>query len=216
MQIKILGSGGAFDTDKTNSSFLIDDKILFDCGYNVFPYLRKNNIDVYKVFISHTHFDHIGSLETLVYYNFYVKGKKTIIASGPEVIRELTDMLASHFKNLRFTNGEEGVQWHLITGSTIRGDHGIYPNYGLVIDNVIITGDTRACENIRNKIIELLNQYEKVIVFHDYSDWDNPENIHCYPSNFKEYYDDLIKKYKDRLKFYFYHNGKNEGLILNI
>ena len=44
MRIKQLGNGGAFDTESTNSSFLIDssgDYILFDCGYNVFYKLRE-------------------------------------------------------------------------------------------------------------------------------------------------------------------------------
>ena len=76
MKIKILGSGSAFDIEKTNSSFLVDDKLV-DWGYNVFTKLRKENIDVDKVFITHTHFDHIGSLETLAYYNFFIRKIKT-------------------------------------------------------------------------------------------------------------------------------------------
>ena len=65
LTIQVLGDGGAFDTHKTNSSFLIDvngERMLFDCGYNVFAKLKElkktdreliKNIDT--IWISHAH-----------------------------------------------------------------------------------------------------------------------------------------------------------------
>ena len=78
MIVQQLGNGGAFDYNKTNSSFLINlsnenyySYLLFDCGNNVFAKLRKmeieQNIKIIKyidhVFISHFNDDHDGSRE---------------------------------------------------------------------------------------------------------------------------------------------------------
>ena len=89
IKVRVLGSGGAFNTEMTNSSFLIeidDEVILFDCGYNVFTKLREleatepdiiQSID--KVIISHMDDDHMGSVKSLIYYRFYVLGLQTTL-----------------------------------------------------------------------------------------------------------------------------------------
>ena len=109
MKIKQLGNGGAFDYDKTNSSFLIDigteekrSLILFDCGYNVYSKLReiekedKNIIkDIDYIWISHLDDNHVGSLKTLIYYRYFVHGKSSIIMKNslePELSKFLADM----------------------------------------------------------------------------------------------------------------------------
>ena len=88
MMVQQLGNGGAFDYDKTNSSFLIDigtsekrSLILFDCGYNVFAKLReleKEDKDIIKdiehIWISHLDDDHVGSLKSLIYYRYFIHG----------------------------------------------------------------------------------------------------------------------------------------------
>ena len=62
MIVQQIGNGGAFDYNKTNSSFLINlsntsnithpSYLLFDCGNNVFAKLRKmeveQNIEIIK------------------------------------------------------------------------------------------------------------------------------------------------------------------------
>ncbi|HET6244302.1 MAG: ribonuclease Z [Bacteroidetes bacterium] len=73
MNIKFLGFGGAFDYKHGNSSAIIniDNKtILVDCGYSVFPRLRKLNIseEIDYVFITHLHDDHAGSLSSFLIY----------------------------------------------------------------------------------------------------------------------------------------------------
>lgn len=93
MRIKQLGNGGAFDTESTNSSFLIDigtpkkrSLILFDCGYNVFAKLReleKEDKDIIKdiehIWISHLDDDHVGSLKSLIYYRYFIHGLTSAI-----------------------------------------------------------------------------------------------------------------------------------------
>lgn len=93
MIVQQLGNGGAFDYDKTNSSFLIDigtsekrSLILFDCGYNVFAKLReleKEDKDIIKdiehIWISHLDDDHVGSLKSLIYYRYFIHGLTSAI-----------------------------------------------------------------------------------------------------------------------------------------
>ena len=202
MKIKILGSGSAFDVEKTNSSFLVDDKLV-DCGYNVFTKLRKENINVNEVFITHIHFDHIGSLETLIYYNFFIRKIKTKIYADKIIIDEL--------KRIFLTSLNDEMVEYIVCNNTVKGNHGRYNNYGFVFENVIITGDTLANQEIKNKILELLKKYNQVYIFHDFCDF--PNDVHCYEDNFNEYYEDLLDK---NVKFIFYHNGENEGYKLNI
>ena len=77
--VEVLGTGSAFIPENTNTSFLLlNGKILVDCGYNVFQklmsdYKRQLAKELRYVFITHGHDDHIGSLQTLIYYNEFIR-----------------------------------------------------------------------------------------------------------------------------------------------
>ena len=116
MIIQQIGNGGAFDYNKTNSSFLINlsnEKytlyLLFDCGNNVFAKLRKmeveQNIEIIKhidyVFISHFDDDHDGSIKTLGYYRYFMLGKTTNILCNP-LSSELAERLKGINKKIIF------------------------------------------------------------------------------------------------------------------
>ena len=66
LKLTILGSGGsAVSAKRVCPSFLIDDSILFDLGPGALKNLRNTRIQteaISKVFISHTHADHISDL----------------------------------------------------------------------------------------------------------------------------------------------------------
>ena len=82
MKIKQIGNGGAFNYKETNSSFLIENNrkyLLFDCGHSVYQKLREleeaseiSLKDLKAVYISHFDDDHIGSLKTLIYYQYFI------------------------------------------------------------------------------------------------------------------------------------------------
>jgi ribonuclease BN (tRNA processing enzyme) len=82
MEIKFLGTGGAFEYTKGTSSALVtqsDKTILIDCGATVFGQLRKydlmNTIDY--VLITHMHGDHVGCLFQYIYYTHYALNRHT-------------------------------------------------------------------------------------------------------------------------------------------
>jgi ribonuclease BN (tRNA processing enzyme) len=79
-----IGNGTAFNPETPNTSFLLKDFLLIDCGYNVFKELKENfNIEKIKLIaITHNHADHIGSLETLLFYKKFkldTNNKSTVI-----------------------------------------------------------------------------------------------------------------------------------------
>ena len=71
MELKFLGTGGAFDWECGNSSALVSFKgetILIDCGCVVYQQLcRLNLIDkIDAILITHFHDDHVGSLSSIL------------------------------------------------------------------------------------------------------------------------------------------------------
>lgn len=69
MQIKFIGTGGAFDVEYGNSSAWIEYKgknILLDCGFSIYSKLVEHDL-IHKIdyiLITHLHDDHAGSLAT--------------------------------------------------------------------------------------------------------------------------------------------------------
>ena len=84
MQIKFVGTGGAFDVDYLNSAAKLhfrEKHILIDCGFTVFPTLVHKNLiqRVDHIILTHLHNDHCGSLPTLLLY-------KSIIEKSPRPV----------------------------------------------------------------------------------------------------------------------------------
>lgn len=101
-RITPLGYGGAFATVEGNSSFLVKDmvsqkNILIDCGSLVYKELRDRELTdkIDWVYITHTHEDHIGSLSTLIYENWYIHKKRLKILCHPDVRHQLTAYLVT-------------------------------------------------------------------------------------------------------------------------
>ncbi|WNJ15924.1 MBL fold metallo-hydrolase [Pontibacter sp. G13] len=76
MQIKFLGTGGAFDYELGNSAAFLHFKgrgILIDCGHTVFGKLRELQLvdQIDDILITHLHDDHVGSLTTFILFHAY-------------------------------------------------------------------------------------------------------------------------------------------------
>jgi ribonuclease BN (tRNA processing enzyme) len=99
LDLLFLGSGNAFAANgRAFSSFLLDDRYLFDCGPTVLQQLGKAGIrtdDIQVVFISHFHADHFFGLPFLFLDGRYSGRTKPLTIVGPPGIEERTRHLVS-------------------------------------------------------------------------------------------------------------------------
>ncbi|MHC2993238.1 beta-lactamase [Pontibacter sp. HJ8] len=90
MQIKFLGTGGAFDVGYLNSAALLsmqDKCILIDCGFTVYQALVQKNLihRVRYILLTHLHNDHCGSLANLLLHKSVIeKASRPIIVYPSE------------------------------------------------------------------------------------------------------------------------------------
>lgn len=91
MKLKFLGRGSAFNIAEGNTSAYYKNQsnnmLLIDCGETVFSTIKThqvlNNVEQLFIVITHTHCDHIGSLGSLVLFNFYARKQKAkLVLSG--------------------------------------------------------------------------------------------------------------------------------------
>ncbi|QLF85900.1 hydrolase [Bacillus phage Tomato] len=100
--LKFIGRGSAFNTEEgSNSAYFIYGKeiILIDCGTETFKRLNESGIlkefTNIRVLVTHTHDDHVGSLASLILYNYFCMGEmkeKNIWVYSPYDIK-LKDVL---------------------------------------------------------------------------------------------------------------------------
>ena len=161
MQLKILGCSGAKSVGKSPTCFLIDNKVLIDCG-SVVSKLDSSfiveNIDY--LFLTHSHFDHILELPFLLEL-ILEKGRKpfNVYASG-ESIKSLYSNVFNYelWPDLFEISAKQGLLLQLNEyKDLIQVDIGDYkvtpvsvnhtvPTHGFIFDNgdcsLAFTGDT--------------------------------------------------------------------------
>ncbi len=103
MNIKFLGTGGAFQTEKGNSAAIVtlnDKNILIDCGFTTFQTLQEKNLtgSIDYILITHLHGDHVGSLPSFLAYCDVVHEKLPEIIYPSEALRKDID----HFLEITF------------------------------------------------------------------------------------------------------------------
>lgn len=74
MNIRFLGTGGAFDAHLGNSAAWVELNglhILLDCGHSVYERLRSSNLadSIDYILLTHMHDDHVGSLSTTILHH---------------------------------------------------------------------------------------------------------------------------------------------------
>ncbi len=233
LDIKFLGIGGAFDIDEGESSALFQTKagkkMLIDCGYTSYVYLKKNDLvdKIDRVFITHTHSDHISGLSTLIYERLFIHNKKTII--------ECHETVAPRVKQYLDLCGHPEDQYTINVGNIFIEDEGIsitkiettgyhwpvnnFPNSGLLFH--FNTGDDYAVVifsgDINKPILDLMPQemypfvYDKpenVFIFHDMTSLVHERNPHTNWS--------LLVPVKQRFNNLFtYHHNEVQIAIVN-
>jgi phosphoribosyl 1,2-cyclic phosphodiesterase len=233
MKILQLGNGGGLNPSMTNSSFLIDyspepgernnvpQYILFDCGFNIMQRLieleKDNEIQIKNIthmFISHTDDDHIGSAQTLIYWNYFKNNKVMSVYGNEEVLQHFykvnylrsggaskrVDILKLvSMKNNPVVNINYNTEFIMTPAF-----HGVRETNGIVLKQkaswIFISGDTVANEEIEKVVNESVHtEYQSCLFFHDYSCWNAPsKNVHACESDFtieysQKFQDNCIK-----------------------
>lgn len=233
MRYKQLGNGGAFNYQMPNSSFLIENNnkyLLFDCGYSVYDKLRRQDankeIDLKKlnsIYISHMDDDHMGSLKTLLYYQYFVNGITTTVYAHKEVHVMLRNMFSGF--NTKKENGEYVFANIMILTEVPHNNknfqiNGMWVNptytdhhtecYGLYAEVehescIYITGDTKALPSIAHDMDLLAQVYgDRFVMFHDFSNWDNEgSQVHACKTDIERIYGKITDP---RVKWY--HNDE--------
>lgn len=100
MNIKFLGTGGAFDFEKGNASAIVEvsgKNILIDCGFSTLSVLAKHELagDIDYILLTHLHADHFGSLPMLLGYIQHRLKQPTpkLIVPTKEFQADITDLL---------------------------------------------------------------------------------------------------------------------------
>ena len=236
--VTVVGAGGAFDTTITNSSFLINtDKgsILYDCGYNVFPKLvemdenSEDEIigDINTIIVSHDDDDHMGSVKSLLYYMYFILGKKDVNLYCPDHMVDMFSSMNKEMKSSRYFDAQivEPRPIHMIKfeeeerfGAEFRVVRGIHHTtaYGVIAHDkrgniVAISGDTKANVYFEEEIKYVANrmnvpnvEMSDILIFHDYSFWDAPSRqVHACKSDVDvEYSNEFLSQ------AIMYHNAK--------
>lgn len=232
MKIKQIGNGGAFNYKETNSSFLIENNrkyLLFDCGHSVYQKLREleeaseiSLKDLKAVYISHFDDDHIGSLKTLIYYQYFINNIIMDVIVAEDLYQEMNyflrdldgyndnfEKVSAQMFDIYSINNYCELYYNDMTLTTISCNHHI-DCFGLQLRNeendkmIIISGDTTAIDSLDESYFyeKSKNPDAEILVFHDFSNWDCPEKqVHMCKTNMEEMYNqDFIKVLN------FYHN----------
>ncbi|RDC62164.1 MBL fold metallo-hydrolase [Adhaeribacter pallidiroseus] len=106
MQIKFLGTGGAFEPTYGNSAAIIEfqgKNLLLDAGFTVYPKLVELNLwqQLDYILLTHLHNDHCGSLANiLLHCVFHGQGKRPVILYQTEDFKQqIVDFLNFQLKD---------------------------------------------------------------------------------------------------------------------
>ena len=100
MKLHFFGCGSAFNPAMGNTSAWFEmDGCLFlvDCGETVYELLMKrSNLREYRqiyVLLTHLHADHVGSLGSLISYNYCILGRKICVIHPRATVVELLRLM---------------------------------------------------------------------------------------------------------------------------
>jgi len=108
MNIKFLGTGGAFDFEKGNAAAIVNvagKNILIDCGFSTLSTLVEKDVakDIDYILLTHLHSDHVGSLPALLPYCQHRLDKEvpSIITTTQKFEEEMFSFLTATYENER-------------------------------------------------------------------------------------------------------------------
>lgn len=177
MQIKFLGTGGAFDVDYLNSAAKLhfrEKHILIDCGFTVFPTLVHKNLiqRVDHIILTHLHNDHCGSLATLLLYKHIIekKPRPIILYPSEQFKQQLYTLLELQLKNPdKYAEFVPVEQYRGITAIDTFGQHSEdFQTYAYVFEDeyrIAYSGDLSKPEALFDRLDKMPSL--RTQVFHD-------------------------------------------------
>lgn len=198
MEIKFLGTGGAFDFEYGNSSAFItlnNERILLDCGNSVYSTLRRKKlINVFDyLLITHLHDDHCGSLSSIILHRMIFNKKKLKLLYPQQKFREeLTNFLSHSLNDVE--KYVEFVPFGEFPGIGFLNTFGKHlpwmQTYGYYFEDegnrLVYSGDLGNADFIFSQLKKLVPK--KTTVFHDISFEQNKAHT---------YYHELMKNSRD-------------------
>lgn len=197
MKITFLGVGSAFTRKNFHTSALVEVvglsgtplRMLIDCGRTVPEAMRDAGYDwkdIDAVYVTHLHSDHVGGLEDMAFFNFFVTKRKPMLFGNEMLLQDLWThslqgglasiegqicTLDTYFNvvavpingSFRFAD----VEFTPVQTVHIMNGYGVVPSFGLLWrtkqgKSVFFTGDTQYCPH------QIKRFYEQAdIIFHD-------------------------------------------------
>lgn len=196
MQIKFLGTGGAFDYESGNSAAWISfmgKNILLDCGNAVYRRLREtglaNKIDF--ILITHCHDDHVGSLASIILHHSYFihPARKTNILVPSQAFQDhlrefIRFAIPDPDKYVTFTPISEfpGIEVIDTFGLHVKN----MQSYGFIFESeselLVYSGDVGDPNVIFDALEKKLPTTKKIRVFHEMC-FDKSDGVHVYYKN---------------------------------
>jgi len=193
MKITFAGTGSAFTMRNYQTNTIITKNgkhLMIDAGMDARFTLRDVGLsykDIYALYVTHLHADHIGGIEWLAFTTYFdpsVKEKITLIGNN-ELIRELwNNSLKGGLKSIQGKrtvlddfydvqmikkNGKfvwEDIEFHIVQSVHIMDEYAIVPSFGLMMidfvtkKKIYYTGDTQFNPN---QIMDFYNEADLII-----------------------------------------------------
>lgn len=170
--IKILGAYGTKAKGFGTTSFMLNRHMVIDAG-NLLDALAEDSLHIEKIYLTHSHLDHISDIAYII-DNYFCKRRKTLNIIGlPQTIQALkehflNDIIWPDFSKIPLENSDVmavkyseiylNEEYYLDKQTTltpVRTDHTV-PSCGYIykVNNtgVLITADTFSLENIINTV----------------------------------------------------------------
>jgi len=228
MKFTFIGVGSAFTKKNYNSNMIIEDngkRLLIDCGRTAPEAIRELGLDwkdLDALYISHQHSDHIGAIEEMAFFNYFVLKRRPALFCNEKLCQDLWNnslqgglasiegkicTLESYFNVYPVGLNESFVfnntVYTLIQTVHVMNGYSIVPSYGLfwrtLNNKVFLTTDTQYCPS------QIMQFYKDAdIIFQDCETAPFKSGVHAHYTDLKN----LPAEIKSKMWLYHYNDGE--------